>query len=189
MTAAASSSPSPSMRASAIDWQRRCREQPSLHQRRCLAGRHPVPGRGASTMSKRSRRSAEALTIAAVPAGLRLRASEPRLIATRLAHAINITYVIDEGPRIYIERINIVGNFRTHDDVIRREFRWLKETPSTACLSKRPGDACGRWDSLRPWISTPIPAAHQTGSSSSSRWSSSRRASSPSAPAIPRAKA
>src|SRR3546814_9176804 len=29
---------------------------------------------------------------------------------------------IEEGPRVYIERINIVGNFRTQDDVIRREF-------------------------------------------------------------------
>ena len=31
--------------------------------------------------------------------------------------------MIDEGPRIYIERINIIGNLRTHDYVIRREFR------------------------------------------------------------------
>ena len=36
---------------------------------------------------------------------------------------INVTYVIDQGPRIYIERINIIGNLRTHDYVIRREFR------------------------------------------------------------------
>ena len=37
--------------------------------------------------------------------------------------SINVTYVIDEGPRIYIERINIIGNLRTQDYVIRREFR------------------------------------------------------------------
>jgi outer membrane protein insertion porin family len=36
---------------------------------------------------------------------------------------INVTYVIDQGPRIYIERINVIGNLRTHDHVIRREFR------------------------------------------------------------------
>ena len=36
---------------------------------------------------------------------------------------MNIVYVIDEGPRVYIERINIVGNFRTEDQVIRRQFR------------------------------------------------------------------
>jgi outer membrane protein insertion porin family len=35
---------------------------------------------------------------------------------------INIAFVIDEGPRVYIERINIRGNTRTRDYVIRREF-------------------------------------------------------------------
>ena len=30
---------------------------------------------------------------------------------------------MDEGPRIYIERINVIGNERTKDFVIRREFR------------------------------------------------------------------
>ena len=39
------------------------------------------------------------------------------------ARVINVTYVVDEGPRIYIERINIIGNVRTRDYVIRREFR------------------------------------------------------------------
>jgi outer membrane protein insertion porin family len=36
---------------------------------------------------------------------------------------IDINYVINEGPRVYIERIDIVGNLRTLDRVIRREFR------------------------------------------------------------------
>ena len=34
-----------------------------------------------------------------------------------------MTYVVEQGPRVYIERINVVGNFRTEDYVIRREFR------------------------------------------------------------------
>jgi outer membrane protein insertion porin family len=33
-----------------------------------------------------------------------------------------IDYVVDEGPRVYVERINIRGNTRTLDHVIRREF-------------------------------------------------------------------
>src|SRR6202008_3953613 len=37
-------------------------------------------------------------------------------------HTVSITYAIDEGPRTYIERINIRGNTRTRDYVIRREF-------------------------------------------------------------------
>jgi len=35
---------------------------------------------------------------------------------------ININYVVEEGPRVYIERINIRGNTRTRDYVIRREL-------------------------------------------------------------------
>lgn len=36
---------------------------------------------------------------------------------------IDITFDIQEGPRVYVERINISGNTRTLDKVIRREFR------------------------------------------------------------------
>src|SRR6187397_2595056 len=35
---------------------------------------------------------------------------------------INLVFVVEEGARAYIERINIVGNTRTRDFVIRREF-------------------------------------------------------------------
>ena len=34
----------------------------------------------------------------------------------------SITFSIDDGPRVYIERINVRGNTRTRDYVIRREF-------------------------------------------------------------------
>ena len=35
---------------------------------------------------------------------------------------INLAYVTEEGPRVYIERINVRGNTRTRDYVVRREF-------------------------------------------------------------------
>ena len=38
------------------------------------------------------------------------------------AHTVSIVFSIDEGPRVYIERINVRGNTRTRDYVIRREF-------------------------------------------------------------------
>ena len=38
------------------------------------------------------------------------------------ARTVAITFAIDEGPRAYIERLNIRGNTRTRDYVIRREF-------------------------------------------------------------------
>jgi outer membrane protein insertion porin family len=37
-------------------------------------------------------------------------------------HLINIIYFVEEGARAYIERLNIRGNTRTRDYVIRREF-------------------------------------------------------------------
>ena len=38
------------------------------------------------------------------------------------AHTVSVVFAVDEGPRVYIERINIRGNTRTRDYVIRREF-------------------------------------------------------------------
>lgn len=35
---------------------------------------------------------------------------------------IGITYVVEEGPRVYVERINVRGNTRTRDYVVRREL-------------------------------------------------------------------
>ena len=46
----------------------------------------------------------------------------PRVLRNREARSIDITFEINEGPRVYIERIDIVGNVRTLDKVIRREF-------------------------------------------------------------------
>src|SRR5439155_962478 len=37
-------------------------------------------------------------------------------------HTVSIVFGVDEGPRTYIERINVRGNTRTRDYVIRREF-------------------------------------------------------------------
>ncbi len=36
---------------------------------------------------------------------------------------VNIVYVIDPGRRVYVRKVNITGNTRTRDEVIRREVR------------------------------------------------------------------
>jgi len=36
---------------------------------------------------------------------------------------VNITFEVNEGPRVFIERIDVVGNTRTLDRVVRREMR------------------------------------------------------------------
>jgi outer membrane protein insertion porin family len=38
------------------------------------------------------------------------------------AHLINLTYAIEQGRRLYIERIDIHGNNKTRDPVVRRQF-------------------------------------------------------------------
>ena len=68
-------------------------------------------------------KSVEALTLRASGLGVPFARVAPRVdrdVANRL---INLTYEVTEGPRVYIERIDISGNVRTKDYVIRREFR------------------------------------------------------------------
>jgi outer membrane protein insertion porin family len=72
--------------------------------------------------SQRIENTAEAMTIAASQQGYAFAQVKPRFDRDEVNHRVNITYVVDEGPHVYIERINIVGNFRTQDDVIRRQF-------------------------------------------------------------------
>jgi outer membrane protein insertion porin family len=50
---------------------------------------------------------------------------------------IAVTFVVDEGTRAYIERINIRGNTRTRDYVIRREFDIAEGDPYNRALIDR----------------------------------------------------
>lgn len=47
----------------------------------------------------------------------------PEFTKNREAHTIDVTYDVSEGPRIFVERINVSGNDTTIDEVIRREMR------------------------------------------------------------------
>src|SRR5690606_686057 len=47
----------------------------------------------------------------------------PLIERDRENRVVNITFEVNEGPRVFIERIDIVGNTRTVDRVIRREMR------------------------------------------------------------------
>ncbi|HXR87690.1 MAG TPA: outer membrane protein assembly factor BamA [Stellaceae bacterium] len=41
-------------------------------------------------------------------------------------HTIDVAYAVKEGPEVYVERIDITGNLRTQDRVVRREFRLVE---------------------------------------------------------------
>src|SRR6185437_15914567 len=62
------------------------------------------------------------MTIEAAKRGYAFANVRPRGERNATAHTINLVFVVEEGIRAYIERINIRGNTRTRDYVIRREF-------------------------------------------------------------------
>ncbi|MGA0593466.1 outer membrane protein assembly factor BamA [Enterovirga sp. CN4-39] len=52
-------------------------------------------------------------------------------------HTVDIGFVVEEGPRVYIERINVRGNTRTRDYVIRRELDIGEGDPFNKVLMDR----------------------------------------------------
>jgi outer membrane protein insertion porin family len=67
-------------------------------------------------------KSVEEMQIEASRRGYAFAIVRPRGDRNFEAHTVSIVFGIDEGPRTYIERINVRGNTRTRDYVIRREF-------------------------------------------------------------------
>ncbi|MBN9006511.1 MAG: outer membrane protein assembly factor BamA [Rhizobiales bacterium] len=67
-------------------------------------------------------KSVEEMQVEASRRGYAFAVVRPRGDRNFDAHTVSIVFAIDEGPRTYIERINIHGNTRTRDYVIRREF-------------------------------------------------------------------
>lgn len=47
----------------------------------------------------------------------------PRVNRRRDERKVDVLFEVGEGPRVYVERIDIVGNVRTLDEVVRREMR------------------------------------------------------------------
>lgn len=47
----------------------------------------------------------------------------PDVVPDAKKHTVALAFNVVEGPRVYIERIDITGNTRTQDQVIRRQFR------------------------------------------------------------------
>ena len=68
-------------------------------------------------------KSVENLTIEAGKEGFAFAEVKPRADRDEESRTIAVVYEIEEGPRVYIERIDIVGNVRTLDKVVRREIR------------------------------------------------------------------
>ncbi|HEX4889294.1 MAG TPA: outer membrane protein assembly factor BamA [Alphaproteobacteria bacterium] len=68
----------------------------------------------------------EELTFAAGEYGYAFVDIRPNIKRQKNERKIDIVYQINEGPRVYVDKINIEGNVRTLDRVIRREFRLVE---------------------------------------------------------------
>ena len=67
-------------------------------------------------------KTVDALTTQVMRHGYAFSQVHPRGDRDPVTRTVRLAFVIDEGPRVYIERIDIRGNTRTRDYVIRREF-------------------------------------------------------------------
>jgi outer membrane protein insertion porin family len=76
--------------------------------------------------SKKIEDTIESLTFAAGASGYAFVDIRPAIKRDREAKKLNVTFEVNEGPRVYVERINIIGNTRTLDHVLRREFRLIE---------------------------------------------------------------
>lgn len=63
------------------------------------------------------------INAAAQSAGFAFAEARPRITRNQENHTIDIVFDVVEGPHIFVERIDIVGNVRTQDQVVRRQFR------------------------------------------------------------------
>lgn len=79
----------------------------------------------------------DALTFAAGAAGFAFVDVRPRYTPNREAGTIDVTFEVKEGPRVYVDRIDIVGNSQTLDYVIRREMNLVEGDPYNRALVDR----------------------------------------------------
>ncbi len=83
-----------------------------------------IPVKSGQTFDgERMEKAVEAITFATGAAGYAFVDVNPRLNRHPESKTIDISFEVNEGPRVYVERVNIKGNTRTLDKIIRREIR------------------------------------------------------------------
>ena len=78
--------------------------------------------RGDIYQDEKIEQATDALTFAAGAAGFAFVDVRPRYVPNRAKGTVDVDFEVKEGPRVYVDRIDIVGNTRTLDYVIRREM-------------------------------------------------------------------
>ncbi len=82
-------------------------------------------------------RTVEDMAFEATAQGYSFADVRPRITRDVANRRFNIDYLVDEGARIYVERIDILGNEKTRDFVIRRELDFAEGDPFNRSLLQR----------------------------------------------------
>jgi outer membrane protein insertion porin family len=82
-------------------------------------------------------KTTDLLTIELAKQGFPFAQVAPRITRDQAGQRIGVAFVVDQGPRTYVERIEIHGNTRTRDYVIRREFDFGEGDPYNKALIDR----------------------------------------------------
>ena len=82
-------------------------------------------------------KTTDALAIEMAKLGYPFAQATPRIARDASAQRVDVTFVVEEGQRTYVERIEIHGNTRTQDYVIRREFDFGEGDPYNKTLIDR----------------------------------------------------
>ncbi len=82
-------------------------------------------------------RSQEDMAAEAAAQGFAFADVRPRVDRDAANGVFNVTYLVDQGARLYVERINIVGNEKTRDAVIRRELEFGEGDPFNRSMLQR----------------------------------------------------
>ena len=107
-------------------------------------------------------KSVEEMQIEASRRGYAFAIVRPRGDRNFEQHTVSIVFSIDEGPRTYIERINVRGNTRTRDYVIRREFDLSEGDAYNRALVDRAERRLKNLDFFKTVKSSPSPARPAT---------------------------
>jgi outer membrane protein insertion porin family len=107
----------------------------------------------------------------------------PNIRRNKDTRTVDLTFDIQEGPRVYVERINISGNTRTLDKVIRREFRLSEGDAFSTAKVRRSQQRLKNLGFFEKVDVSARPARRRTRPTSRSRWSSRAPVRSRSAPA------
>lgn len=86
-------------------------------------------GQGAQYSASNLQKTIEDMSYEAATQGYSFADVRARLDRDVATGTFNVTYLVDEGARIYVERVNITGNTKTRDFVIRRELEFGEGDP------------------------------------------------------------